>query len=62
MMQSLSLDDLDVVATVTRFYATAADTDEAVRDLRSWNADVDDYEPSDDEISAVLRARGLIVV
>ena len=57
----ITLDQLNVVATVSRRYATATDVALAIADLEHWRAQDNLTDPiTDDEVRAVLQVRGLI--
>ena len=58
----ITLDQLNVVATVSRRYATPTDVALAIADLEHWRAQDNLTDPiTDDELRAVLQVRGLIV-
>lgn len=62
MKPVMTLDDLDIIASVTRRSATLADVAQVVGELEGWNADADEpYIVQVDEVAAVLRMRGLMV-
>ena len=57
----ITLGQLDVVATVSRRYATPTDVALALADLEHWRAEDGLNDPiTDDEVRAVLQVRGLI--
>ena len=57
------LSELDVLATVTTRTPTAEEVAGIVADLIAWNGDTaPDYQPTSDEIDAVLRLRGFRVL
>lgn len=62
MQPIISLDELDIIATVSRRYATAAEVAAVTAEIQGWHADEDEpYVVTADEVVAVLRMRGVLL-
>jgi hypothetical protein len=62
MKPLITLDDLDIVASVTRRNATPAEVASVVAEIQGWHADEDEpYTVTAGEVAAVMRMRELLI-